>query len=462
MLASSGCGRSPTDSPEAAAGPEPAVPEIAPLPQLHIQVPQHTGPRGYAGEAALAMVLAADGQVVKAADVFDHSGIDPTLGRGCTPAELQQAGLDMGYSGNLLQVQEDREDALAQIVATLQTQRPVLLEVEVEPNLAFADPRPRAAWVVITGTRGQNLIFHDPGNTDGIDREVAAAELLTPGKHYLPIQKTRSPTLRKSEADHRPFAFSRRIRRLRQEVAPHGLHVTMEEPFVVVGDAPPEQLQRYSTRIVRWAVDLLRKAYFRRDPQALVEIWLLGDDTSYRHWAETRWGDPPDTPYGYYDPAAEVLVMNISTGGGTLVHELVHPFIATNFPRCPKWFDEGLASLYEQSAERDGQIVGLTNWRLAGLQEAIAAGTLPTFHTLCHTANRFYSDDPGTNYAQARYLCYWLQQAGLLHRFYHAFVAAVGEDPSGYKTLQSILGTRNMTGFQARWEREVMQLRYPA
>ena len=34
--------------------------------------------------------------------------------------------------------------------------------------------------------------------------------------------------------------------------------------------------------------------------------------------------------------------MNISTGGGTLVHEIVHPFIEANFPACPPWLNEGL------------------------------------------------------------------------------------------------------------------------
>ena len=50
--------------------------------------------------------------------------------------------------------------------------------------------------------------------------------------------------------------------------------------------------------------------------------------------------------------------MNISTGGGTLVHEIVHPFVAANFPNCPAWFNEGLGSLYEQSGEVNGAIHG--------------------------------------------------------------------------------------------------------
>jgi hypothetical protein len=75
----------------------------------------------------------------------------------------------------------------------------------------------------------------------------------------------------------------------------------------------------------------------------------------------------PTTPYGYYSSTHKALVMNISTGGGTLVHEIVHPFIEANFPNCPAWLNEGLGSLYEQCGEVDGHIHGYTNWRLPGI-----------------------------------------------------------------------------------------------
>ena len=153
--------------------------------------------------------------------------------------------------------------------------------------------------------------------------------------------------------------------------------------------------------------------------------------------------------------------MNISTGGGTLVHEIVHPFVEANFAECPAWFNEGLGSLYEQSSSRDGEIVGLTNWRLAGLQRAIAAGVVPSFRTLTATTSyQFYEQDPGTNYAQARYLAYYLQERGLLRRYYREFHAHRHTDPTGYLTLQRVLGTRDMKAFQRKWETYVTKLRF--
>ena len=154
--------------------------------------------------------------------------------------------------------------------------------------------------------------------------------------------------------------------------------------------------------------------------------------------------------------------MNIATGGGTLVHEIVHPFIDANFPACPAWLNEGLGSLYEQSSEKDGRIRGLTNWRLEGLKKAIRAGRVSSFEALTATTPaQFYGADSGLRYAQARYLCYWLQEKGLLAKFFHAFRAACEKDPTGYETLRAILGEKDMAAFQKRWEAYVLGLSFP-
>ena len=172
--------------------------------------------------------------------------------------------------------------------------------------------------------------------------------------------------------------------------------------------------------------------------------------------------EEPGTPYGYYSDEHKALIMNIATGGGTLVHEIVHPFMDTNFPDCPAWFNEGLASLYEQCNERNGHIIGMTNWRLAGLQEAIRRKKVPEFSYLTATTSyRFYQMDSGTNYSQARYLCYYLQERGLLVKFYHAFRKNAAKDPGGLKTLKKVLNERDMKAFKKKWEAFIVKQRFP-
>ncbi len=261
-----------------------------------------------------------------------------------------------------------------------------------------------------------------------------------------------------SEPDDPLDAAAARLRAQRED---DGFTVLVEPPFIVAGDGEPKDVQRRATSTVAWATKRLKEAYFDLDPPGPVTVWLFRDDASYRHWAKVLWDDEPDTPYGYYTAEHAALVMNISTGGGTLVHEMVHPFIDTNFPSCPSWFDEGLASLYEQCGERDGKIVGFENWRLAGLQRAIEGGTVPSFDALTHTTrDAFYADDTGVHYAAARYLCFYLQDKGLLRRYYRQFHAAAESDPSGYATLQAVLGADDMKTFEREWKAFVMTLKF--
>jgi len=238
-----------------------------------------------------------------------------------------------------------------------------------------------------------------------------------------------------------------------------GFTIVLEKPFVVIGDGSPERVRAHAANTVRWAVRHLKKAYFEKDPDDIIDIWLFRNNRSYRKHAKLLFGDEPTTPYGYYSDSDKAMVMNIGTGGGTLVHEMVHAFVAANFPGCPTWFNEGLASLYEQCGERDGRIIGRTNWRLSGLKKAIRAGKVPSFKALAETTtHQFYTMDRGTNYGQARYLCYYLQEKGLLDRFYSEFRANVKADPTGYDTLTRVLGESDMDAFKRRWEAWVLTL----
>jgi hypothetical protein len=282
-----------------------------------------------------------------------------------------------------------------------------------------------------------------------------------PGVSPPVLQRAIPEPLRGRPHAARSTDYAKHLRLLRQRL-PNGFTVVLEPPFVVIGDESPERVHQRAAGTVRWAVKRLKRAYFPHDPKHILDIWLFKDGRSYREHAKRLFGEMPDTPYGYYSSSDRALVMNISTGGGTLVHELVHPFMEANFPSCPAWFNEGLGSLYEQSASRGQQIVGLTNWRLPGLQRAIRAARLPSFEQLTRTSSRaFYDRDPGTNYAQARYLLYYLQERGLLRRYYRVYHAQRHRDPTGYQSLKQVLGESNMTRFQKRWERYVLTLKFP-
>lgn len=289
----------------------------------------------------------------------------------------------------------------------------------------------------------------------------------------VPEASIASPTAPRSETTAVAFSdadFAKHVASLKSEVKkklagsdPRTRPVfsyVIERPFVVIGDEPEARVREHAERTVKWAVDLLKQDFFTRDPNDILNIWLFKDAVSYQKHARVLFGDEPTTPYGYYSRQHKALIMNIETGGGTLVHEIVHPFMEANFPACPPWLNEGLGSLYEQCGEADGHIRGFTNWRLPGLQEAIKAKQVPSFERLTAMDSRaFYNEDKGTNYAQARYLCFYLQQKGLLVKFYKDFHARKKDDPGGFKTLQSVLGESDMDAFKTKWEAYVLKLR---
>lgn len=248
---------------------------------------------------------------------------------------------------------------------------------------------------------------------------------------------------------------------LRQK-APAGFAVVIQSPFVVLGDEPGDTVRLRSERTIKWAVDLLKQDYFPKDPDSIIDIWLLKDNASYERYSKEIFKTDPPSPFGYYLDQERAMVMNIRTGAGTLVHEIVHPFLQTNFPACPVWLNEGLASLYEQCGERSGHIHGYTNWRLPALQTAIRKRQLPSFKKLClMDEDEFYTRDRGTNYGQARYLCYYLQEQGLLLSYYRQLVDSQAVDPTGYKTLKIILGVEDMDDFKKTWEQFILTLTFP-
>ena len=295
-----------------------------------------------------------------------------------------------------------------------------------------------------------------------------------------------------------------------------GYTSTVVAPFVVIGNGTPSAVRDDAAQTVAWARDLLKRDYFARDPGAIITIWVFRDEESYRSGVSAIFSPlwSPDTPYGYYSPVERALVTNVGYGYGTLVHEMVHAFMDANFPDAPVWLNEGLASLYEQpscradpsaapeppeqaapaatptpppttsgrlagdlglsrerpaprrspeeleqlACARHGHIHGGVNWRLPALKEALRRGNAPSFERIGDAGrSSFNGKEAGLLYATSRYLLYWLQEKGVLVRYFHAFRAATDADPSGMRTLSDLLGQK-LPELRREWERYVSGL----
>ena len=433
----------------------------------------------FCGEACVAMATARLGHAWDQDAVFAAAQVDPALGRGAYTRELAAAvkriGFDPGPVWTTIDAHDPQPglaDAFAALDADLARGVPSIVCMHYDDR-----PDTTEHFRLITGYDAQTdeLVYQEPAEADGGDRRMSRARFLAlwPLRYdkdaWTLIRIALAPVALHDPAPPRaggptPAAYAQHVRALRAKLA-HldlgDLSIRVEPPFVVVGDGGPDELARRA-RTVRWAADHLEHDFFDHRPTRILDVYLFGDATSYRHGAGALAQDPPDTPYGFYSPDADALIMNIATGGGTLVHEIVHPYVEADFPGAPPWLNEGLGSLFEQSDERDGHIVGLTNWRLAGLQRGLAAGVVPSFRELTSLdEHAFYADDTGVDYAASRYLLYWLQQRGQLRAFYRAYRAARDQDPSGFDTLSATLGVKDADDARADWEAFVRTLRFP-
>jgi hypothetical protein len=429
----------------------------------------------FCGEACAEMVLRKLGSDINQDAVFNQAGVDPALGRGCITRELAAVMKRIGFKTGNVWFTVDARDA----ARGLEVQWQALCEdlrsgIPSIVCMHYSDkPGTTEHFRLVIGydPASNDLIYHEPAEADGASRRMKKDLFLKlwplkyePGRWTLirlrmdPGEILPAPTA----MGFTPADFAQHVMALRERLPKDGFTLVIQPPFVVVGDEPADVVRMRSKQTVGWAVRMLKQDFFTSDPKEIIDVWLFRDDKSYRENARNIFNDTPTTPFGYYSDSANALIMNIATGGGTLVHEIVHPFIRANFPDCPAWLNEGLGSLYEQSEEKDGHIHGRTNWRLAGLQESIRKNELPSFKELTGTTTgEFYDEDRGSNYAQARYLCCYLQERGLLVKFYRNFLAGHREDPTGYATLKAVLEEKDMAAFQRRWEKLVLALKFP-
>ncbi len=419
---------------------------------------------GFSGEAALAMALAALGGAISAESVFELGGVDPSRGEGTGGEGLVRAAEALGARASLWIAEVEGEaprELWSALHVLMSSSDALLLELRggsfvfvrrlAGRRLWVDDPLTSAGRVI----RRRELARRWPVQMQG-RKQVRAVTLRAPrGIDALPSRQGRIAGLR----------CALRARSLRQELAGRGWPVEVVAPFVLTGDLPSERLHDYAGSLVRMALERLRRDFFARDPSEPVVAYLFADDRAYRRNAIELFGGEPETPYGYFDPQRRVLVMNMATGGGTMIHEMIHPLLRANFPAAKPWLDEGLASLFEQSRDREGHLVGMPNWRLPGLHHALRSAQAPSFaELLASDAATFYGEHRGTHYALARYLLYYFQERGVLPQLWRELVAEGAIDDGGLRVIEAMarrLGHRDLVAFRRAWESFTLALHYP-
>jgi hypothetical protein len=231
-------------------------------------------------------------------------------------------------------------------------------------------------------------------------------------------------------------------------------------PFVIAGDGSAEKIARYRDGTILAADRALKATYFTKRPPEPVLILLFEKAGPYKRLAK-KWFDDDNVPhFGFFRPSERVMLMNVGTGTGTLVHELVHALMAPDFPEVPDWFNEGFASLFEQCSLDGDTITGHENWRLPDLQDAIRKDKLRPLAEMIESPKFYEEKRIGINYAQARYLMLYLQEKKLLKDYYQRFRGRVKDDPNGLTTLKQVLKVEDLAEFEKSWRIWVLSLRF--
>ena len=229
---------------------------------------------------------------------------------------------------------------------------------------------------------------------------------------------------------------------------------------MIGGNISARSLERFKTHTIALCTQAMWNDYFDKRPSKPIYVYLFADDASYRSYSRKLFKHRPSTPYGYYLADQRALIMNIATGGGTLVHEMTHALIEPDWPDVPAWFNEGLGSLHEQCGVHRGSIKGFVNWRLPILHRAMAKNTyVPLSKLISTTKSQFYGRNSGVQYAEARYLCLYLQYKNVLHKFYKQYRDNFKDDPTGEKALVKLLG-KPLEDIEKDWQAWVMRLRW--
>ncbi len=430
----------------------------------------------FCGEACVAMWMQKLGLKATQDWVFEQSTLNPVMGRGCYTRELVDTLQRIKFKPGPVWTTVRRGDPKA-VAAQFQALVEDLRRGVPSIVCMHYDDQPHTTehFRLVLGydqDRDQ-VVYHEPAESRGAYRRMSRSAFLR--RWPLDASATEWSLIRmrleakatelkvpKMEPGLSQADYCQHVMKVKERL-PKGFHLYLSHPFVVVGDGEEAKVWQAASGTVAWAVQKLKERYFKEDPKEIITVWLFKDKASYEKHTWSLFKEKPDTPYGYYSAKDRALVMNISTGGGTLVHEIVHPFMRANFPTCPAWFNEGMGSLYEHCGESNGQIIGKLNWRLPILQEGLRAGHVQDFRTFMALADTpFYEEDPhDTHYAQARYLCYYLQEKGLLQTFYQRFTRDAKTDPTGYHTLVKLLGNPDMAAWQKEWRTWVLALKVP-
>jgi hypothetical protein len=237
----------------------------------------------------------------------------------------------------------------------------------------------------------------------------------------------------------------RRMRAAAEDLGAHAAATKVTTPFVLAG--PNRAALTGSEAFIESVLAAYRRGRFDKSPQRAISIYVFPAAAAYHAYCRRVYGGTECmSHFGFYEPEERKIIMQ-GGAGGTLSHELAHPFYEADFPDGPTWLNEGIASVFEQPIlYPKGEIHGGKNWRLPRLIQALSSAKEKDearLESLFGMADAtFRNDQESLHYAIARYACQWLDERGFLWPFYHAYRDDSASDPTGEAAFTKVVGKK--------------------
>lgn len=250
----------------------------------------------------------------------------------------------------------------------------------------------------------------------------------------------------------------RRMHAAEADLGAHAQATKVTAPFVLAG--PSAAAIRGAAPFIESVLTAYRNGRYGKSPERAISIYVFPAAATYHAYCRRVYGgNECVSRFGFYQPDERKIIMQ-GGAGGTLSHELSHPFYEADFPDGPTWLNEGIASVFEQPIlYPKGEIHGGKNWRLPRLLQALGSPKERSWARIealfGMPDDTFRGELESLHYATARYLCQWLDERALLWPFYQAYRDGFASDPTGEKAFRAVVGSSPTDATRAwhRWLR---------
>ncbi len=241
------------------------------------------------------------------------------------------------------------------------------------------------------------------------------------------------------------------------KILPDDMSITKFRYFVVFSDMDDEITYKLIDNDVRKTIDAMSNNYVNKLPDKITPIYLFGDYEDYRNFVLKNYdiAENDISPYGFYKISLNVIVIRYVSWKGSIFHEVTHRFIKADFPEAPSWFDEGFASLNEKANFKNGNLIADFSLRIIPIRRALEDKTYTGIQHMMETNDEeLYGKRTSFFYGQSRYLLMYLQEEGLLEKFYREFRDTYDTDETGITQIAAVTG-RPVTDLEEEYLRYI-------